>query len=64
MRNSGYHSCPCRDCFEIAIGTIDADDDQPALCHHCDDAGCDPSGESECACDPGCYDDDDDDDTE
>lgn len=39
---SGYVSCWCRDCFEIAI----ADDDEHALCHACVDAGCD--GEGEC----------------
>jgi hypothetical protein len=45
--NSGYHSCPCRDCFEIAIGE-DADGD-PSLCHACEDAGCSPDGDDECA---------------
>lgn len=44
--NSGYHDCPCRDCFEIAIGCDD--DNNPDLCHECEEAGCDASGESEC----------------
>lgn len=47
--SSGYHDCPCRDCFEIAIGD---DDGAPAMCHECQDAGCD--GEGEC-CAPGAY---------
>lgn len=45
---SGYTSCGCRDCFEIAIT---GDDDEPALCHGCEDAGCDAEGESECEAD-------------
>lgn len=45
---SGYTHCACRDCFEIAISTYD---DTPALCHECEDAGCDSEGESECQCD-------------
>lgn len=54
---SGYHDCPCRDCFEIAIGgALDSNgeesEDEPALCHACEDAGCDSSGESECCCVP------------
>jgi hypothetical protein len=36
---SGYCSCPCRDCFEIAID---------GLCLDCLKEGCDESGESEC----------------
>lgn len=32
---SGYTSCTCRDCFEIAIGEPGS-----ALCHECADAGC------------------------
>lgn len=36
---SGYVPCACRDCFEIAIGT------PGALCHTCDDAGCNPDRE-------------------
>lgn len=42
---SGYCPCACRDCFEFAIGD---DDDEPALCLECEEAGCDCSGESEC----------------
>lgn len=43
---SGYRDCGCRDCFEIAIA---GDTSRPALCWECDEAGCDASGESECA---------------
>lgn len=44
---SGYHSCPCRDCFEIAIGgEINSkgreSKTKPALCHECEKAGCEP----------------------
>lgn len=51
---SGYHDCPCRDCFEIAIGSLWNEeeqryDDKPALCHECESAGCDHTGESECS---------------
>lgn len=44
---SGYCDCACRDCFEIAISD---DDDGPALCLDCEEAGCDCAGESECQC--------------
>lgn len=47
----GYHDCPCRDCFEIAIG---AEDGRLALCSECEAAGCDSYGESECEA-PGAY---------
>lgn len=47
---AGYHDCPCRDCFEIAIG--EAAPGTPALCHACADAGCDADGDSECCCEP------------
>lgn len=57
MNNSGYHDCPCRDCFEIAIG---CDDDKPDLCNACEDAGCDPDGADECSCEPDLDDDCDD----
>ena len=43
---SGYHDCPCRDCFEIAIGT--EEDGSPSLCNDCAEAGCDPEGCAEC----------------
>lgn len=43
---SGYHDCPCRDCFEIAIG--EDGDGNPALCNACESAECDASGGSEC----------------
>lgn len=50
---SGYHDCPCRDCFEIAIGGQvdsdgDYDDDVPGLCNECEEAGCSPEGDEEC----------------
>ncbi len=45
---SGYHDCPCRDCFETAIGT--ESDGSASLCHECADAGCDADGDSECSC--------------
>ncbi len=50
--NSGYHDCPCRDCFEIAIG--ENEDGSASLCNECEEAGCDASGESECDS-PGAY---------
>ena len=36
--NDGYHPCPCRDCFETAIGTDD--DGSPSMCSDCVEAGC------------------------
>lgn len=41
MDTSGYRSCACRDCFEIAIG------EAGAVCSACEDAGC-----LICACGP------------
>jgi hypothetical protein len=41
---SGYCDCSCRDCFEIAIGTAGE-----ALCHGCEDAGCEAGVEDECS---------------
>ncbi len=38
---SGYVDCACGDCFEVAIG---GEDDEPALCHACDEAGCQVGG--------------------
>lgn len=35
--SSGYVSCACRDCFEIAIAS---EGEARALCHECDEAGC------------------------
>lgn len=58
--NSGYHDCPCRDCFEIAIGCDE--DNNPDLCSECEEQGCDATGESECQVEPEC--DEDDSDTE
>ncbi|NRB12227.1 MAG: hypothetical protein HRU44_03230 [Candidatus Thalassarchaeum sp.] len=43
LSNAGYHSCPCRDCFEIAIGCDD--NNNPDMCGDCEDAGCDGTGE-------------------
>lgn len=48
-RNSGYHDCPCRDCFEIAIGGSCR---APSLCNDCEEAGCDASGDDDCHCEP------------
>lgn len=47
--NSGYHPCPCRDCFEIAIGT--EEDGAASFCHACESAGCE-RGEHECSVEP------------
>jgi hypothetical protein len=47
---SGYCDCACRDCFEIAIGGDDPND--PAMCHACEEAGCEL--DSEC-CAPDAY---------
>lgn len=44
--NSGYHPCPCRDCFEIAIGCDD--DTTPHLCNGCESAGCEADGSADC----------------
>lgn len=62
-RNSGYHDCPCRDCFEIAIGCDDETGD-PSLCHACEGESCDASGQSECSVEPACDEDDDEDDAD
>lgn len=48
--NSGYHDCPCRDCFEIAIGCDD--EGKPDLCSECEEHGCDATGNSECETPP------------
>ena len=40
---SGYTSCKCPTCFEIAVSD---DMSQPDLCLECEDAGCD--GKHEC----------------
>lgn len=34
---SGYTSCKCRDCFEIAVSD---DMDDPDFCGDCEEAGC------------------------
>jgi len=39
---SGYCDCACRDCFEIAIGVLGE-----ALCHDCEEAGCEPQAEQD-----------------
>lgn len=41
---SGYLPCACRDCMEIAIGLTGA------MCHDCEEAGCEP--DSECRREP------------
>jgi len=41
---NGYTYCACRDCMEIAIG-----ESGKALCHACEDAGCELG--SECGAD-------------
>jgi hypothetical protein len=42
---SGYVHCACRDCVEIAIASTEG---ERALCHACEDAGCEAdSGECE-----------------
>ena len=49
-RVSGYVSCACRDCMEIAITTSG----EPALCSGCQEAGCEAGAEKECQA-PGAY---------
>jgi len=41
--SGGYTDCACRDCFEIAIGKPGK-----ALCHGCEEHGCEACTESEC----------------
>jgi hypothetical protein len=43
--NSGYMSCGCPECFEIAIGSAD---DAIVLCWECKEAGCDAEGSCQC----------------
>jgi hypothetical protein len=43
----GYNVCACRDCFNNAIGCPDV-----AMCHDCEDAGCE-YGEHECSATEG-----------
>ncbi len=40
---SRYQWCGCRDCFDIAVGTVNT----LTLCGLCEDAGCE-IGDSEC----------------
>src|ERR1700742_4248407 len=40
---SGYVPCACRDCFETAIGELGQ-----ALCHDCEEHGCEAGAEAEC----------------
>jgi hypothetical protein len=47
MSSSGYRSCACRDCMELAIAA-----DEPALCSACEEAGCEPDFEHECCAVP------------
>lgn len=42
--NNGYTNCACRDCFEIAIGKPGS-----ALCHGCEEAGCEAGADCECS---------------
>lgn len=42
-KQSGYTSCACRDCFEIAISD---DMSKPEMCGECEKAGC----ELDCEC--------------
>lgn len=46
-KNTGYTSCACRDCMEIAIGVSGE-----AFCHECEEAGCEH--DEECQAD-GAY---------
>lgn len=48
---SGYTSCACRDCFEIAI----SDTEELDFCNACEDAGCE--ADSECCVEPELEDD-------
>jgi hypothetical protein len=41
---TGYTSCTCRDCMEIAIGVPGE-----VFCHECIQAGCPDDDHSECA---------------
>jgi len=41
---SGYTTCACRDCFEVAVSSAD---DEAALCSGCVAAGCSPD-DGEC----------------
>lgn len=39
---SGYTSCKCRDCFDVAVSN---DMDNPDFCGDCEDAGCEEDAE-------------------
>jgi hypothetical protein len=41
---TGYCDCACRDCFDIAIGTLGE-----ALCNDCEEAGCEAGEDCECS---------------
>lgn len=41
---TGYVHCACHECFEVAIG-----EPGDALCHACDEAGCDGEGSCQAA---------------
>jgi len=41
---SGYTSCACRDCFDIAVSD---DTREPGMCWECGEAGCE--ADSECS---------------
>jgi hypothetical protein len=51
---NGYHDCPCRDCFEIAIGAhqLEGSTWEPNLCILCEEAGCTGEIDSECCQEP------------
>lgn len=57
---SGYHDCPCPDCFEVAIGgalnAAGEETDLPALCNLCEGAGCTGQGPCQREGCPGCGD--------
>lgn len=53
--SSGYTSCKCRDCFEIAISD---DVEHPDFCNECEKAGCEDGEECQA---PGAYGGDDED---
>lgn len=42
MSQSGYTSCLCRDCMEIAVSN---DIEAPEMCAECHKAGCEPDQE-------------------
>jgi hypothetical protein len=52
VKTCGYVNCICRDCFEIAVCGRPIGEKHRAehhLCGECAEAGCDATGQSECA---------------